>query len=1357
MFFLIEVAFSLRSALAGSNVLGHRSDGLLSLSASSLSTSTSNSGNHLPPSLAFPDRLLPRLPPFTFQANEFLPRGHDPQLCHNFLQDDIPIGIFRNRRLRRALGLDVAAPIGTPSRTRPPPATTRDRCNTGQFRGDFACIEWNAQALFCQDPVRRKVKMRYLTSLMARADVVLITEAHGTHGWHNVFVPPHGTTAWWSAGVTTGHAGVGIVVNNSFLKKFSEPPAWKIIWVGRSAKLVLKGPEGNLEIIVAYFPTGAEVSDTDRYGSLPRSPGNSFPELRQQLRLRIANNIANKNRALTILAGDFNYVPTDADRMNLNDISASGRRDKQEEAHFQATVAAPHGLHEMTQHEFTFASRNSRARLDRFYANYPASEQLDRHFRSAALEWRTDLSMHRAVQFSRRAPQHLVGNIAPISDKVLADKDFPRKVALEFDELCKDSGTQSSICKLLLFKDAIRNTANNTDKLIGPPASATTLEDKLGITLKLIRAIERGLAASVSSCLTRFPELAAKIANPYDFDGNLTVRLQPLRDFAIHLARDHALEELRASSVDLQKESTAQNTRQKNERLLSRLAPGRTACISAVRNTAGEIRSDTEGMVKPLRDHWKETFRKKGVDRPLLNRWIREGASEAERCTDIPDLNRNHIKQAIDMSKNTSPGPDGIPFLAWKRLKGLASTVLFDAFGEMTAEGGEEKMRESYATFNDSLLFFLPKKAPSRSDNNEAYYEPGGVRPLNVTNTDNRLLASAVRLVVETSIAGNVSQSQRGFIAGRSMVANLIDVDEEMANGAMDDDESGAIFFDFAAAFPSVEHEFLEALFGAQGWPRWLLRFIAILYMHNLCFIVLGGERHEGFLISRGIRQGCPLSPLLFAVASDLLLRRLERLIPGACSRAYADDLAVINRRIVETLGTLGPIFEEYGRISGLWLSIPKTILVPLFEHVVEELRLRISAAAPELGGIGINNTAKYLGVFVGPGKGTTSWNAPLTKFDERSRTWGSIGAGMFVTLQAYQVYVASVLSFVGQLEPLPPHFKEHETKAVKALFPGPTGWMSPAALKSLKTIGFQAELPDLGTRCTAAQARTYRHENAAQGGLKIRARHKALVRRLSAFPPHFRWRGWIENNFIYTLNAAAVKLKAAETKLCTVNSILHRGSAMEQQRIGWQARANRILRDAHPTGDLVMHLRKRLDRWHIDILPGHRVARAVTALSELSRSAPPRVFAAVLRALCNGWATSRRFQGNGSCCFGCVQEDSIEHYAFCKVFHRLSLRHLGLPTPPVERRLADFLCLDPCTAGLQASLQGGDEKATARTLRGLSTYCLHRTINAIRHGTISGALLAEQAFAAFVTDAASGHKQASALMNRVRTRAREQ
>eukprot|EP00959_Pyramimonas_sp_CCMP1952_P152609 3193193-Pyramimonas_sp.AAC.1 len=75
-------------------------------------------------------------------------------------------------------------------------------------------------------------------------------------------------------------------------------------------------------------------------------------------------------------------------------------------------------------------------------------------------------------------------------------------------------------------------------------------------------------------------------------------------------------------------------------------------------------------------------------------------------------------------------------------------------------------MEDFAADFNSSLLFFLPKKPSGVGPAGEGYYKPANVRLLNVTNTDNRLLASAVRLLIEPVVGPRALDIQRGFITG---------------------------------------------------------------------------------------------------------------------------------------------------------------------------------------------------------------------------------------------------------------------------------------------------------------------------------------------------------------------------------------------------------------------------------------------------------------------------------------------------------------------------------------------------------------------------------------------------------------
>ena len=133
------------------------------------------------------DRIRPPLAPFVFSADAVLPQLENSQSHH-----DVPMNIYRSRRLRRALGALPSTQILPPGRSIPAPPTASPHRRGGQYRGDFGMITWNAQALFAGDAIRRQAKMRYLHSLVARADVILITEAHGTGGDHAAWRPPQG-------------------------------------------------------------------------------------------------------------------------------------------------------------------------------------------------------------------------------------------------------------------------------------------------------------------------------------------------------------------------------------------------------------------------------------------------------------------------------------------------------------------------------------------------------------------------------------------------------------------------------------------------------------------------------------------------------------------------------------------------------------------------------------------------------------------------------------------------------------------------------------------------------------------------------------------------------------------------------------------------------------------------------------------------------------------------------------------------------------------------------------------------------------------------------------------------------------
>ena len=138
------------------------------------------------------------------------------------------------------------------------------------------------------------------------------------------------------------------------------------------------------------------------------------------------------------------------------------------------------------------------------------------------------------------------------------------------------------------------------------------------------------------------------------------------------------------------------------------------------------------------------------------------------------------------------------------------------------------------------------------------------------------------------------------------MLSSIFDVEEAMLDAAFSEEFPLAIFLDFEAAFPSIDQSFIKAVLTSRNWPVWLQNFLNILCHDNFCHLSVGGSTGLGFSITAGVRQGCPLSPLIFAIGSDVLIRRVRRLVPEVLLRAYADDIALVLRQGPGECGRLG-------------------------------------------------------------------------------------------------------------------------------------------------------------------------------------------------------------------------------------------------------------------------------------------------------------------------------------------------------------------------------------------------------------------------------------------------------------------
>ena len=148
-----------------------------------------------------------------------------------------------------------------------------------------------------------------------------------------------------------------------------------------------------------------------------------------------------------------------------------------------------------------------------------------------------------------------------------------------------------------------------------------------------------------------------------------------------------------------------------------------------------------------------------------------------------------------------------------------------------------------------------------------------------------------------------------------------------------------------------------------------------------------------------GVRQGCPLSPLLSVICIDPLLRRLSKWFPDATVRAYADDNAMVTTNFLRDGGGIMRVYKEFGQVSNLKLNLPKTVLIPLWPTTAERLTNSVLRDMfPEWCAAEVCTWSLYLGFAQGPGRKDHSWDKPLTKYKARVGIWSSNTLGMHYT-----------------------------------------------------------------------------------------------------------------------------------------------------------------------------------------------------------------------------------------------------------------------------------------------------------------------------------------------------------------------
>jgi hypothetical protein len=286
------------------------------------------------------------------------------------------------------------------------------------------------------------------------------------------------------------------------------------------------------------------------------------------------------------------------------------------------------------------------------------------------------------------------------------------------------------------------------------------------------------------------------------------------------------------------------------------------------------------------------------------------------------------VKEAIfQMEKNKAPGPDGFPAefyqKFWEIIKGDIMLMFNDLFhGNLPL-----------FSLNFGVITLIPK-----------------LQEVNVIQQYRPICLLNVSFKIFTKVATNrlnmvadkvISPTQTAFMRGRNILEGVV-ILHETVHEMHRKNLSGIIFkIDFEKAYDKVKWSFLLQTLRMKGfsakWISWIHTFIS----GGSVAVNVNDDIGHFFQTKKGLRQGDPLSPLLFNIVADMLavlLRRAEEheqiggivphLIEGGLSiLQYADDTILFLEHDLDKARNMKLILAAFEQVSGLKINFHKSEL----------------------------------------------------------------------------------------------------------------------------------------------------------------------------------------------------------------------------------------------------------------------------------------------------------------------------------------------------------------------------------------------------------------------------------------------
>ncbi len=328
-----------------------------------------------------------------------------------------------------------------------------------------------------------------------------------------------------------------------------------------------------------------------------------------------------------------------------------------------------------------------------------------------------------------------------------------------------------------------------------------------------------------------------------------------------------------------------------------------SGCIKA---NDGTIIMDKEKILERWSEYIGELFQdERGAKQNIRNNM--EG----------PPIIQPEVKEAIrKMKRNKATGPDEIAVELIKSLEEFGVEKLTELLNEVYDTGDIPE------DMSKSIFIALPKKPGAT--------ECGMHRTISLMSHITKILLKILLNRVKNKTDPEIGVEQCGFVKDTGTRNAIIMLRILSERAIQVNQDIYACFIDYTKAFDKVQHEKLFDILQNLNIDGKDLRVIRNLYWEQTAAVRVEDNLSPFTKVERGVCQGCVLSPDLFNIYSEMILREIED-YPGIMvggtnidNLRYADDTVLLATNQNDLQNILDRVVEESAR-KGLTINCKKT------------------------------------------------------------------------------------------------------------------------------------------------------------------------------------------------------------------------------------------------------------------------------------------------------------------------------------------------------------------------------------------------------------------------------------------------